>query len=134
MKNSTNYIMTIAAAVTLGFGGSAFANHNESHRDQQRELQRHRTSRVAQPQQEQKENVFVSTVAYPFRFLGRTGRSVMNTPHIVGETWNGQRTFISKRGILARDEDAMSNESNRTPDQRGIPQGRGERHPAFSNE
>jgi len=61
-----------------------------------------------------------------------TGRSVMNTPSIVGETWNGERTFISKRGIMARDEDSMSAAS--AEHQRSVPQGRGERRQLFPND
>lgn len=135
----TNHIITIAAALTMGISGSAFGMHNESHREQQRELQRHRTSRVQPAEREQKENVFVSTVAYPFRLLGRTGRSVMNTPTIVGETWNGDRSFISKRGIMASREDKIErrNLSDRTvsgEDQRTVPKGRGERRQLFPND
>lgn len=59
-------------------------------------------------------NRFVSVVTYPFR----TAYTVVRTPILVGETFTGKRTFISKRGLFMVKEtpDEMNDTNTRDRD------------------
>jgi len=39
-----------------------------------------------------------------FRYAGRAGMTVLRTPVIVGETFKGERKFISRDGLMERAE------------------------------
>jgi hypothetical protein len=43
-------------------------------------------------------------VGYPVVFLGRAGHTLIDSPQIVAQTFEGQRTVISKNGLFTRRE------------------------------
>lgn len=58
------------------------------------------------------------------RYPGRVGGTVLRTPRLIAETFGGERSLISKRGLFQTNETADSEMS------RSVPQGRGQRTPA----
>lgn len=47
------------------------------------------------------------TIGYPVVLLGRAGHTVFRSPQILSETIEGDRSLVSKRGLLAGTEGKM---------------------------
>jgi len=109
----TTKISIFAIAATCALGASALADEqSQTLNNQQRQVRRaaYSSRTMDKPNTEANKSVVVRTVEYPFAFLGRAGRSIWHTPQIVSETFKGERSVISKQGIMARNEEMTPGE------------------------
>lgn len=126
MKTTSKLAAILVLAVTTVV--PAFAEHNATHREQQRAG---RASTETMSARDERGNVVWSTVSAPFRFIGRSGMTVLRTPVILSETYSGERRMMSKRGFFARNEAAEPAANDRPGS--SIPEGRGSRRVLFSD-
>lgn len=95
----TTELLTLGVAASLSLGALALADQtgaqaNKKIENQSRVIEKSKKTWDDQP-------VVIRTVGYPFVFLERAGHSIIRTPQIVEQTYDGDRTLISKEGILA---------------------------------
>jgi len=94
--------MMLAIAATCALGASALAvqqpAQNPMKEKQTREAEKSgKTWDTERP-------MALRIAGYPFVFLERTGHSLVRSPEIVSESFKGERSLVSKRGILAPTE------------------------------
>ena len=109
--------LTILAAIGAAFviQNSAFASHVAGH--PAGATQAHGGAVAANTAAE---NTNDSSMAWRVaRYPGRVGMTVLRTPLIIGQTFNGKRDFISDRGLFQMSDDSDLRNSR--------PTGRGQR-------
>jgi len=96
----TTKFLTLGVAASLSLGAFALADQNTT---QLQEKKLENQSRIIEKSRKtwDEQPAVIRTVGYPFVFLERAGHSIIRTPQIVEQTYDGDRTFISKQGILA---------------------------------
>ena len=95
---TTPILTAVLTTVILGALGTSARAESDQFRTQQeqRQAETHNADR------------FRDTVTYPFRLVGRTGRTIIRTPVIVAETVKGEREFVNESGFFSRKEEARS--------------------------
>jgi|SRR5258708_7451909 hypothetical protein len=97
----TTKLLTLAIAASCALGASALADQQVGH-------PAHSPEKMAKKGDSGKtwdaQPTAIRTIGYPVVFLGRAGHSILRSPEIVSETFKGQRTIVSKKGLFARSD------------------------------
>jgi len=93
---NTMKLFTLATAASCALGASALADHQPGHPG----TTAPKSATAARTWNDQP--MLLRTVGYPVVFLGRAGHTMIRSPKIMGETFRGERQFVSKKGFFAR--------------------------------
>ncbi|HEY3898104.1 MAG TPA: hypothetical protein VGM54_05795 [Chthoniobacter sp.] len=99
----TTKLITTGIVALCALGASAMAVQNN-------EAQK-KPANMEQKSWNNEQPMALRVIGYPVVFLERAGHSLIDSPQIVSQTFKGQRTIVSKNGLLTRRESAANGEA-----------------------
>ena len=84
----------------LALGASAFADQSSGQKAKMTKISGSQKTEKTTAKTWDNEPMPLRVLGYPFVMLGRAGGSIMHSPKIASETFNGKRDLVSKRGVM----------------------------------